>query len=151
VAFPVLEGHISHKRFEPPLIPRGDFEDNADKQRDEYGSYENRIRLKSELVKFESNARVNRRASVASPSTGAAGSAVNAELACARPPPGMRAVQLRRDSPAAGRPPRLPAGDAIGRQTTDDRGQMSDAGCRLTRIADLCHLSSVLRPPSSVL
>jgi hypothetical protein len=62
VAFPVLEGHISHKRFEPPLISRGHFEDNADKQRDEYGSYENRIRLKSELVKFESNARINRRA-----------------------------------------------------------------------------------------
>jgi hypothetical protein len=37
VAFPVLEGHISHKRFEPPLIARGHFEDNADKQRDEYG------------------------------------------------------------------------------------------------------------------
>jgi hypothetical protein len=130
VAFPVLEGHISHKRFEPPLIPRGDFEDNADKQRDEYGSYENRIRLKSELVKFESNARVNRRASVASPSTGATGSAVNAELACARPPPGMRAVQLR-----AIRPP--PAGLRVylpltlsdnRRQTTEDRCRMPDVG-----------------------
>jgi hypothetical protein len=39
VAFPVLEGHISHKRFVPPLIAPGDFEDNADKERDEYCEY----------------------------------------------------------------------------------------------------------------
>src|SRR5262245_44232518 len=56
---PVLEGHISHKRFESPLISQSHFEDNPSKQRDEYCDHSTRIQLKLKLLQFESNAGVN--------------------------------------------------------------------------------------------
>src|SRR5256712_2419320 len=56
---PVLEGHISHKRFESPLIGQSHFEDNPSKQHDEYCYHSSRIQLKLKLVYFESNAGVN--------------------------------------------------------------------------------------------
>jgi hypothetical protein len=56
---PVLEGHISHKRFESPLISQSHFEDNPSKQRDEYCDHSTRIQLKLKLLQVESNAGVN--------------------------------------------------------------------------------------------
>jgi hypothetical protein len=79
--FPVLEGHISHKRFVPPLIAPGDFEDNADKERDEYCEYSRQIRIKSGLIQFESNCRINRRRCAVSWGARAALSAVNVDTA----------------------------------------------------------------------
>jgi hypothetical protein len=59
VTLPGLEGHISHKRFESPLIWQSHFEDKPSKQRDEYCYYSKRIQLKFKLIQFESNAGVN--------------------------------------------------------------------------------------------
>ena len=59
VASPVLEGHISHKRFESPLIGQSHFEDNASKQRSEYCDHSMRIRLKLKLIQFDSKADIN--------------------------------------------------------------------------------------------
>jgi hypothetical protein len=56
---PVLEGHISHKRFESPLIAQSHFEDNASKQHDEYCDHSMRIRLKLKLIQFDSKAGIN--------------------------------------------------------------------------------------------
>src|SRR5262249_13255377 len=56
---PVLEGHFSKKRFDPPLISKSHFEDNPSKQRDEYCDHSTRIQLKLKLLQFESNAGVN--------------------------------------------------------------------------------------------
>jgi hypothetical protein len=56
---PVLEGHISHKRFESPLIAQSHFEDNASKQHDEYCDHSMRIRLKLKLIQFDAKAGIN--------------------------------------------------------------------------------------------
>jgi hypothetical protein len=56
---PVLESHISHKRFESPLSSQSHFEDNASKNRSEYCDYLKRILIKFEMLKFESNAKLN--------------------------------------------------------------------------------------------
>jgi hypothetical protein len=58
---PVLEGHISHKRFESPLIAQSHFEDNASKQHDEYCDHSMRTRLKLKLIQFDSKAGINPR------------------------------------------------------------------------------------------
>src|SRR5262249_34768350 len=54
---PFLEAHISHKRFESPLIPKSHFKDNQSKQHDKYCDHSKRIHLKLKLVHFESNPR----------------------------------------------------------------------------------------------
>jgi hypothetical protein len=77
--FPVLEGHISHKRFVSPLIAPSDFEDNADKEHDEYCEYARQIQIKSGLIQFESNCRINRRRCAVSWGARAALSAVNVD------------------------------------------------------------------------
>src|SRR5215467_11970358 len=56
---PVLEGHISHKRFESPLIAQSHFEDNPSKQHDEYCDHSMRLRLKLKLIQFDSKAGIN--------------------------------------------------------------------------------------------
>jgi hypothetical protein len=56
---PVLEGHISHKRFESPLSSQSHFEDKASKERGEYYYYSRQILIKFEKLQFESNARFN--------------------------------------------------------------------------------------------
>jgi hypothetical protein len=58
VAPPCSWSHISHKRFEPALSWQSHFDDNPNKERDEYDAYSRRIKIKSETIQFESNAGV---------------------------------------------------------------------------------------------
>jgi hypothetical protein len=58
---PVLGGHISHKRFEPPLSRVACFEENASKESIEYSDHWRPIRLKLEWFQFESNSAINAR------------------------------------------------------------------------------------------
>jgi hypothetical protein len=62
-----------------PLIAPGHFEDNADKDRDEYCEYARQIRIKSGLIQFESNCRINPRLRPVSWGAVAALSAVNVD------------------------------------------------------------------------
>jgi hypothetical protein len=78
VTLPGLEGHISHKRFESPLISQSHFEDKPSKQRDEYCYYSKRIHLKFKLIQFESNAGINPPTAAEHRSGRAGGAAVNA-------------------------------------------------------------------------
>jgi hypothetical protein len=59
VTLPGVEGHISHRRFEPPLISPTHFDDKPSKQLDECSYYSNAIPLKLQLIQFEMNHAVN--------------------------------------------------------------------------------------------
>jgi hypothetical protein len=59
VTLPGLEGHVSHKRFEPPLILQSQFEEKPTKQLDECCYHSTRIQTKLESIQFESNAGIN--------------------------------------------------------------------------------------------
>src|SRR5262245_55506371 len=59
VTLPGLEGHISHRRFEPPLISRTHFDDKPTKELDECWLYSRGIPLKLQLIQFEMNPAIN--------------------------------------------------------------------------------------------
>jgi hypothetical protein len=59
VTLPGLEGHISHRRFEPPLISPTHFDDKPSKQLDECCYYSKGIPLKLQLIQFEMNPAIN--------------------------------------------------------------------------------------------
>jgi hypothetical protein len=59
VTLPGLEGHISHRRFEPPLISPTHFDDKPSKQLDECSYYSKAIPLKLQLIQFEMNPAIN--------------------------------------------------------------------------------------------
>jgi hypothetical protein len=59
VTLPGLKGHVSHKRFEPPLILQSQFEEKPTKQLDECCYHLTQIRTKFESIQFESNAGIN--------------------------------------------------------------------------------------------
>jgi hypothetical protein len=117
---PVLEGHISHKRFESPLISQSHFEDNPSKQRDEYCDHSTRIQLKLKLLQFESNAGVNPPTPAGRPSCCAGALTVNARslalAARSRQTTGLTREQSAADAARAG-PGHLPLGDLPFRET----------------------------------
>src|SRR5262249_28512073 len=55
---PVLEGHISHKRFESPLISQSHFKDNKRKKPENSCNNPPQIKQKLNLLKFKSKAGV---------------------------------------------------------------------------------------------
>jgi len=59
VTLPGLEGHVSHKRFEPPLILQIQFEEKPTKQLDECCYHSTRIHTKLKSIQFESNSGIN--------------------------------------------------------------------------------------------
>src|SRR5262249_10495894 len=88
---PVLEGHISHKRFESPLIAQSHFEDNPSKQHDEYCDHSMRLRLKLKLIQLAAGAEYTR----SHPAAGPPGSPRTIPVT-ARPSPRGAATQRTR-------------------------------------------------------
>src|SRR4030095_823555 len=59
VTLPGLGGHISHRRFEPPLISPTHFDDKPSKQLDKGSYYPKQIPLKLQPIQFEMNPAIN--------------------------------------------------------------------------------------------
>src|SRR5262249_26785464 len=94
---PVLEGHISHKRFESPLIAQSHFEDNASKQHDEYCDHSMRIRLNLNWKQLASRAGITPPTPAGHRSCCPCAIAVNVGPAAlaTRTPPGTRLTRPR--------------------------------------------------------